>query len=331
MSKDHKKKHRNAFLDWTGYALLRVLVAFLGLFPIRANLRTARFLGRLLWKHYPRGRRRAMDNLRASFPEKDDEWLQQIGRRSFEQLAMLAMDVLFTPRLVHRENWCGYATFHNIERTKWMMKAQKGMILVTGHYGNFEIIGYLLGLFGFDIYSVARPLDNPYINEWLYGVRQRRGQKIVDKKGATEQMDSIIRQGSTIGFIADQDAGKKGIFVDFFGRKASAYKSIALLAVQYNLPVCVGYARRRGDDFHFDICASRLILPEQWTDQDDPIRWLTQAYTGEMERFIREDPTQYWWLHRRWKTRPKEERRTAETDSNPQTRNPAKQFHPDKP
>ncbi|NLH16827.1 MAG: lipid A biosynthesis acyltransferase [Phycisphaerae bacterium] len=317
MGKEHKKKSRNLVLDWLAYAGLRVLVAFLGLFSIRANLRTACFLGRLLWKYYHRGRQRAMDNLQVSFPDRDQDWCQQVGRRSFEQLVMLVMDVLFTPRLVHKENWKDYAKFHDIEQTKWRMKSGPGMILVTAHYGNFEIVGYMLGLFGFDIYSVARPLDNPFINRWLYGVRQRRGQKIVDKKGATEQMETILTQGSTLGFIADQDAGKKGLFVDFFGRKASTYKSIGLLAIQYNLPVCVGYSRRRGNDFFFDLCASRMILPEEWADKDNPLLWLTQEYTAAIEAFIREDPTQYWWIHRRWKTRPKEERRALELRENP--------------
>jgi KDO2-lipid IV(A) lauroyltransferase len=290
---------------------LRVLVGFLGLFPIRANLRTACFLGRLLWKYYHRGRQRAMDNLQASFPDRDLAWCTQIGRRSFEQLVMLVMDILFTPRLVHRENLKDYAKFHNIEDLKWRMKSGPGMILVTGHYGNFEIVGYMLGLFGFDIYSIARPLDNPFINRWLYGVRQRRGQKIVDKKGATEQMETILAQGSTLGFIADQDAGKKGLFVNFFGRKASTYKSIGLLAIRYNLPVCVGYSRRRGNEFFFELGVSRMILPGEWADKDKPLEWLTQEYTSAIECFIREDPTQYWWVHRRWKTRPKEERQAA--------------------
>jgi KDO2-lipid IV(A) lauroyltransferase len=302
-----KKKKHNPLLDWLLYAGLRVLVAFLCMFPIEANLRTACFLGRLMWKYYHRGRQRALDNLRASFPDKDDQWYEIVGRRSFEQIVMLTLDILFTPRIVKTYNWSQFARFKNIEQAKKMMFDKKPLLLVTGHYGNFEIMGYLFAAFGLEIYSVARPLDNKYINEYLMGVRERTGQKIIDKKGASDLMEKVASEGFTLGFIADQDAGKKGIFVDFFGRKASTYKSIGLLAVTYNMPIVVGCTRRVGNRFFFESECTRIILPEEWQNMDNPLEWVTQEYTKAIEDGIRKDPTQYWWLHRRWKTRPKEE------------------------
>jgi KDO2-lipid IV(A) lauroyltransferase len=304
--KKNKHKH-NVFLDWLVYIGLRILVLFLYLFDVETNLRTACFLGRLLWKHYHRGRQRALENLRASFPDKNEQWIQQTGRRSFEQLAMLAVDMLFMPRLVKISNWRRYSKYTNCERVKWLMKEEKGLIMVAGHYGNFEIIGYLLGLFGFNIYSIARPLDNKFISRYLYGVRQRAGQKIIDKKGVSAMINELISSGSTLCFIADQDAGRKGIFVDFFGRKASTYKSIGLLAITNNIPIGVGYSRRIGNHFFFEIGIERIILPEEWQDKDNPLEWVTAEYTKAIESFVRKDPTQYWWLHRRWKHRPKEE------------------------
>jgi Kdo2-lipid IVA lauroyltransferase/acyltransferase len=186
VKKKKPKRERNAILDWLGYAGLRVLVGILQLSSVEANLRFARFLGRLLWKHYGRGRQRALDNLRASYPYKDEQWYEETGRKSCEQLVMLAVDVIFTPRLVKKDNWKQYARFKNAERAKWLSKEGKGLIFVGAHYGNFEIVGYMMGLFGFNIYSIARPLDNPYISRYLYGVRERAGQKIIDKKGAAE-------------------------------------------------------------------------------------------------------------------------------------------------
>lgn len=307
LRKKKKKKERNLFLDWLGYAVLRILFFVLGFFPIEWNLRLACFLGRLLWTYYHRGRMRALENLRAAYPDKDPHWHEEVGRRSFEQLVMLVMDVFFTPRLVVKERWPSYARLINIERVKWMMQEKKGLLMAGGHYGNFEIIGYMLGQWGFPVYSIARPLDNPYINRYLYGIRQRHGQKILDKFGASEQMERLVKEGATLCFIADQDAGRKGIFVDFFGRKASSYKSIPLLAIHYNLPLVIGGSRRIGNRFFFEMECSRIILPQEWQDKEDPLSWLAQEYTRALEEFIRKDPTQYWWIHRRWKTRPKEE------------------------
>jgi len=306
-----KKKKHNPITDWLFYLALRTLMVFLHLFDVETNLNIACFLGRLLWKHYHRGRKRALDNLRASFPEKSEQWIWKTAKRSFEHIAMLAVDVLFTPRLVKPYNWWSYSRYKNVERVKWMMKEGRGLLMVTGHYGNFEIMGYLLGLFGFEIYSIARPLDNKFISKHLYGVRQQAGQRIIDKKGAAELMARISSSGATLGFIADQDAGRKGIFVDFFGRKASTYKSIGLLAITNDIPIAVGYSRRVDNRFYFEIGINRIIFPQEWAEKDDPLTWVTAEYTKAIEEFVRQDPTQYWWLHRRWKHRPKEERQES--------------------
>lgn len=291
---------------WLVYVLLRIFLFFVCLFPVERVLKFAAFLGRRLWKHYRRGRDRALENLRASFPDKDEAWIEQVGMRSFEQLVMLTVDIIFMPRLINRGNWEQYSRYKNTERVRWMMQGKEPLILATPHYGNFEIMGYMLGEFDFNIYSIARPLDNRFINNYLYSVRQKRGQKIIDKKGASEQMEQIVKQGSTLCFIADQDAGKKGVFVDFFGRKASTYKSIGLVAIQYNLPIGIGVSRRVGNKFFFDVEVVRMIMPEEWRDKDDALFWVTQEYTKAFEAAIRQDPTQYWWIHRRWKTRPKD-------------------------
>ncbi|MCJ7777043.1 MAG: lysophospholipid acyltransferase family protein [Sedimentisphaerales bacterium] len=302
-----RKKKNSVVIDWLVYIVLRILVVFIQLFDIETNLRTACLLGQLLWKYYHRGRARALDNLRASFPEKSERWHQQTGQRSFEHIVMLAIDVLLAPRLVGKHNWRRYSRFKAAEQAKWLMQQGKGLIMATAHYGNFEIMGYMFGLFGFNVYSIARPLDNKFINRYLYDVRRRKGQKIIDKKGASELMSDTALRGATLGFIADQDAGKKGVFVDFFGRKASTYKSIGLLAISNNVPICVGYSRRIDNRFYFEMGVTRIIFPEEWADKDDPLRWVTAEYTKAIEQFIREDPSQYWWLHRRWKHRPKEE------------------------
>lgn len=302
--KKKKKKHKPV-RDYLAYLALRILAVVVHMFSADTNLRTARFLGRLLWKRYHRGRKRALDNLRASYPEKSEEWIRQTGKESFQQLAMFAMDLILVPRLVRKHNWRDYSRYKNVERAKWLMKEQRGLLMVAAHYGNFEIMGYLLGLFDFNIYSIARPLDNKYISKYLYGLRERVGQKIIDKKGAARLMPQITATGATLCFIADQDAGRKGVFVDFFGRKASTYKSIGLLAITNNIPIGVGYSRRIDNRFFFEIGVNRIIMPEEWADKEDPLTWITQEYTNAIEQFIREEPTQYWWLHRRWKTQPK--------------------------
>ena len=139
------------------------------------------------------------------------------------------------------------------------------------------------------------------------GIREKKGQKIISKKGATDEVTQVLDNRGVVGFIADQNAGTKGIFVDFFGRKASTYKSIGLLAMQYKVPVVIGCARRIDDQFKFLLEAQDIIYPQDWEDQPDPLRYITQRYTKGIEDFVAKDPGQYLWVHRRWKTRPKGE------------------------
>jgi len=303
-----KKKKSNPVSDYLLYLLLRIVTFFVHLVDVNTALRFARFLGRALYRVYHRGRQRALDNLRQSFPEKNLPWLEHTARRSFEHIAMLAFDVLFTSRLIRLSTWRRYIELGDISEPLSVMLRARALIMLTGHYGNFEVLGYTLATFGLESYSIARPIDNPYINKYLLGVRQKQGQIIIDKKGATNAMLDILSQGSILSFIADQNAGRKGVFVDFFHRPASTYKSIALLALEYDLPIVVGYCRRLHDQYRFQVGAARIIKPHEWKDQPDPLTWITAQYTAGIEKIIRIDPEQYWWIHRRWKTRPPHER-----------------------
>jgi KDO2-lipid IV(A) lauroyltransferase len=224
-----------------------------------------------------------------------------------QQLCMLFVEVLFTTRLVHLETWHKHIELENFREVVRLLTTGDGLILLTGHYGNWEILGYMLATLGFNTTSIARPLDNPYVNDWLLGVRERQGQRIIDKKGATTEVAPLLSRGGAVGFIADQNAGPKGLFVDFFGRKASTYKSIGLLAMEYDVPVVIGYARRVSGRFHFRVGVQDIIYPADWKAQDDPLRYITQRYTKGIEDIVRQDPGQYLWVHRRWKTRPRGE------------------------
>ena len=313
MSKKRKHgKKAHPMLDYLVYVLIRVITIFVQTTSIDTSVRIARHLGAGLYLIYHRGRQRAIENLRVSFPDKDQAWLERTARHSFEHIAMLAFDVLWTTRLIRSSTWHRYIKLGDISEVLHLILQDHGIIMVTGHYGNFEISGYVLATFGLQNYSIARPIDNPYINKYLLGVRQRQGQIIIDKKGATDSMLQILDSGAMLSFIADQNAGRKGVFVDFFGRKASTYKSIGLLAMQYNLPIVVGYCRRIDNRFRFEIGMTRIIKPADWQDKDNPLHWITAQYTAAIEEFVRQCPEQYWWVHRRWKTRPPEERKLTD-------------------
>lgn len=301
-------KQRSDFIDRLQYVGLRLVNMMLHCWPIEVNLQVAQWLGDLMYAIDKRHRDRALGNLRRSFPDMSEAQQHQMARRSMQQLFMLFVEVLFTTRLVRIDTIAQVLELGNFgDVLRLLLRRERGLIIVTGHYGNWEIGGYALATLGFETTSIARPLDNAYVNEWLLGVRERMGQRIIAKKGATEQVATALERGGVVGFIADQNAGPKGIFVDFFGRQASTYKSIALLAMQYEVPVVIGYTRRIDHRFRFRMAMQDIIYPADWKGQHDPLRYITQRYTTAIEDFVRTDPGQYLWVHRRWKTRPKGE------------------------
>jgi len=298
-------KERNKLVDYLTYLALRLVAMAVHLAGAEASYRVAGWLGNLMYRLDKRHRERAIENLRTSFPNFGEQRLRDIARASMRSMAYLGMDVLLTTRLLRPGSWRRYVEIGNLAKgIRLAIKRETGVVVVSGHFGGWEIFGYTTALAGIDSYALARALDNPYLNEYLLGIRQRRGMRILDKFGAMAQMDGIMRRNMPVGFIADQDAGLRGIFVDFFGRKASTYKAPALTAMRYNAPVVVAYGRRMGEQFKFELGAERIIYPHEWADKDDPLRWITQEYTNALENVIRRAPEQYLWTYRRWKSRP---------------------------
>jgi KDO2-lipid IV(A) lauroyltransferase len=303
-----RNRTRSKTLDYLVYLAVRLFSAIVHMFPVETNYRTARWIGDVFHRLDGRHRRIAEEHIRRSFPDWPEQRVRRAAKRSMRAMVYLGLEVLLTTRLVqlirHRELFDYRNVAGMLDR---LIRRQRGVILLTGHYGNWEVVGYAMAELGFPTYSVARRMDNPYLDDYILGVRQREGQVILDKRGATQRVPDLLEAREAVGFIADQDAGRKGCFVEFFGRKASTYKSIALLAIRYEVPVAVGYARRLAERFRFEIGIERLIEPDEWAGRDDPVAWITQEYTSALERTIRREPEQYLWVHRRWKHRPKGE------------------------
>ena len=182
-----------------------------------------------------------------------------------------------------------------------MLLSGRPVIVVTAHLGNFELGGFGLGVLGFPSYSVARPLDNRYLERFLDPL-PRRDRPAPDQQERRLRADRArpLAQGND-GLLADQYAGDKGCWVEFFGRPASAYKAIALLAMEHQAPVAVCASPRLGQTMHFEMFLEAMTDPRNGGDETATIPSLTQWYTSALESAIRRDPGQYWWLHRRWK------------------------------
>ncbi len=291
------------------YAALRSVFGVFHTFGVDQNMRTAAAVGRLYSRFGRRHRARAIGHIERSFPEKSRDEVESIAERSVSSLfQMFMVESVVIPRLLTPTSWPSFVGSSGVTGPLKLLLEDRPLLMVTGHCGNWELLGFVLALLRFRMSALARPLDNPWLDRWIRSVREARGLEILTKWGATSQVQELIQARARVGFIADQNAGDDGLFVPFFGRLASSYKSIGLLAMRYEVPIVVGSARRIGDRFRYELECPDIIMPNEWLVQPDPLFYITARFNRAIETMIRQAPEQYLWVHRRWKSRPPHER-----------------------
>ena len=299
-------RERSRVSDFLWYILVRLVVAVGQMLTVERSYSLARLIAAIYHRLDKRHNEVGMVNLEHAFGDKySPAERDAIVRSVYLHFSMMLMEILHLPRMLDPANWRNYITLVGHEPVLDRLISGGPIIMLTGHFGNWEMAGYLFGVFGFPPNSVARPLDNPDLDRFLRRFRERTGQKLIPKNGGYDDMLAVLAQGGILSFLADQDAGRRGVYVDFFGRPASTHKAIALLAIEHRAPVVVGYARRIGPGFRYEVGCDAIIEPEEWKGTADDARLLTQRYTTALEAIVRRDPKQYLWLHRRWKHQPK--------------------------
>jgi len=288
-------------VQYSGYVAVRLFICVVQAIPIEMCHTLTRGLA-WLCNDVARVRRKVvLDNLRQALPELTEAERQRLARRMWQHLLLFVVELAHAPRKIHDTNWRHYVKLVNANVLLEALLVDRPMTIVSGHFGNFELAGYILGLLGFPTHTVARKLDNPYLDRFLNQFRGATGQYMIPKKGGYEQIIEVMSTKGTMTFLADQHAGEKGCWVNFFGRTASTHKAIAMLAMQHDSPVAVGYAIRGDRPLQYSLRCEALTEPSEHAGA----RELTAWYTKRIEDAIRRAPDQYWWLHRRWKERRK--------------------------
>lgn len=304
---------RQAF-DYAVYVFVRVLIGLVQAVPLSVCERGAEVLATLAARVL-RIRHQVVDeNLRIAFPNLTEPERAAIAWRMWRHLLLMCAEIAHTPRKVHRTNWREHSRIVDLESFVRTLLSGRPLVVISAHYGNFELGGYLMGLFGFPTYTVARELDNRYLDQFINRFRGRTGQFILPKRGSGTEIKRVLDSGGILTLLGDQSAGKKGCWVNFFGRPASTHKAVSLFSLGSEAPTMVSYARRIGRPLEYEVGPQAIIDPRESGFSLRTVPLLAQWYTDHLEDLIRKAPEQYWWLHRRWKGQPttRAQNRTAQ-------------------
>jgi Kdo2-lipid IVA lauroyltransferase/acyltransferase len=339
------KRHIPTFLHRPIYAGIRSIISFMGSAPAREALLCAKATGRLFGlAPFNRKRlQRAIDNLAVARPKWDESSRREYALRAYEHLFMLAVEMTCAERVLSRDGWPGRVDVETMGPTLRRLLEHGPVISITGHCGNWELLGYMVAQLGFPVTALYRPLDLKPLDGWIRRTREAHGLHLLDKFGAGENLPDLLRGGRIAAFVADQNAGDRGIFVPFFGRLASTYKSIGLLALHTNKAIVCTMARRMGNpcdtwdeegrlipagvDPHAGPPGSAplalryrmevvdVITQADWSGQPDPLFYISARYRRAIEKMVALAPEQFLWMHRYWKSRPRHEREGREFPS----------------
>jgi len=295
------------------YGLARTLETAVATLPEGAADAFGRRVGRMV--HGLGIRRKVVEeNLRLAFPEHDAEWIRRTTLAAYEHLgresaAILRLSKLDREAIVERTVPVGW------EQMEAALAEGKGVMLVTGHYGNWEIAAATVASRGIPIAAIVRRQGNRLVDARLDQLRRNLGVETITQKEAPSRVPRLLRKNAVIGIVGDQDARKAGVFVPFFGRPASTHRGPALFGLKLGAPVMACVARRLpGAGVRYEVSGQRVEV-ERTGDLDADVNAVTAALAARLEAEIRKAPEQYFWFHRRWKSKPPAERSGQDTGS----------------
>jgi KDO2-lipid IV(A) lauroyltransferase len=298
-------------LDWLAYFAVRTVICVVQASRIETCVWWSNVLAGAAYD-WVRLRRDVIDeNLRHAFPDAGQSEREEMARRMWRHLFVMVCEVAHAPRKIHETTWREHVVLHDGPTLVNMLLSRRPRVLVSGHFGNFEMGGFIAGLWGARSYAVARPLDNRFLHNYVTRFRGITGQYLLPKDGSAAQIQAVLDSGGILSLLADQHAGSKGAWVQFFGRPASCHKALALFTLTANAPMYVCAARRADRPLRFHIEVAEMFDPVGGDERLLSVPALSQWYSEVLEREIRKAPEQYWWVHRRWREPPSPERRKA--------------------
>lgn len=280
---------------------LTVGVGFLArLFSYRFALFLGEILGDITFEVVRFRRRVALINLRHCFKDKSVVELRKIGKSSYRNLGKSLVEYALFPRLVRRD-LSDFVEFDHPEYFEHALKGGKGAVLLTGHFGSWELMGAAVSRMGYPVDLLVGEQHNPLVDRLMNKYRRMMGVGIIKAGNSARTVIRALRQNRFVAMLSDQDAGKDGVLVDYFGHPTSTPKGPAAFALQTRAPIITGFITRHGPKRQ-SVFLKRIDPSQKTTDKEKDIKKITQEYTSLLEDYVRKHPDHWYWIHRRWKS-----------------------------
>jgi len=283
------------------YIALIVFAACLRLLPLSWARFFARRLADFAYYFVPIRKKIVLKNLADSFKdEKSPSELRRIAKGTYRQFAQTIIELIFFPKLT-KEDIKNMVSIEGRDALDAALKGGKGGVLVAAHFGNWELIGPAVAQ-EYPLSFIIGQQSNELTDDLLNSYRAMQGMRMIPMKVSLRGVTRVLKDNEFIALVSDQDAHEKGTFVDFFGRPASTPKGPALFALRFGAPIIASMMiREKG---HFRAVFEEVPRPALTGDEEKDIQNYTAAYTKVLEKYIRMYPDHWFWMHKRWKTRP---------------------------
>jgi KDO2-lipid IV(A) lauroyltransferase len=285
------------------YAALRTMLFFLRILPLSFVHWLARCLGTFAFDVVRIRRRVTLANLRAALGgHYIERQLVGIARSCYRNFACTFFEFALTPHK-STDDLTRFMTVTPREPIAEAAALEKGIVYLTGHTGNWELLGAVMGQIDRSVKILVGDQKNLLVDRYAKRQRAKMGMEMIEIGSSMREVMRTLKRDGRVALVADQDGGPDGIFLDFLGRPASYQVGPARFAYRTGAPIVIGLARRLGGGRH----EARLyppIIPDRSRPEEEETRRILTEYTRILEDFIRRHPDQWFWMHRRWKTRP---------------------------
>ncbi|MBQ2219351.1 MAG: lysophospholipid acyltransferase family protein [Elusimicrobia bacterium] len=292
MKKNKKIQH------YTEYISLKILVSFLHLFSINTAKKIGFFLADIAFVFVPIRKKHIVDSLTKSFPAKSEQEIKKIAKDVYKQFVCTVVEIIFVSKMTD-EQIKDAVCFENIYLIEQTLKKGKGGVIMSAHFGNWEMLALSFAK-RYPLSVIVAKQENPYFDNIINNIRSKRGYKTIYKDVAPLGVLRALKRNEFVAILADQHAGVQGVYTPFFYREVSTPKGPAVFALRAKCPLYTGFCARQPDG-RYVVSFEEISLPNTGDDEKN-IEIIMTEYNKILQRHVEENPSFWFWFHRRWKS-----------------------------